>query len=329
MKTRHFRVASMAAALLVCVSAVHAGGSMKVYLLGTSGPEWLPGRLGISTLVEAQGQRLLFDVGAGTSHRMYETRVNPKSVTKIFLTHLHNDHYEGLPNLWMTPWFLLYRTTPLEVWGPPGTKQMIEGMRSMFAHDIEKRPYPLAPREALDIKVTEVEPDKVYVVGDGVEVTAFQVEHKDGDPSFGYRVDASGRSVLLSGDTTLNQNVIRYGKGVDLLVHNVIAFGEKLTRSGKLAGVLAKLTTPEQAAEVFNSTRPKMAVYSHIVKKDLPGATGDRAIVQRTRKAGYAGPLVMGQDRMTFVIEDAVKVNPPASLKGLPDLDGGESSANF
>lgn len=88
---------------------------MTVTLLGTGGPEYFPDRLGISTLVEANGLKLLFDAGRGTSQRLYESRINPKEVTHIFLTHLHNDHIEGLPELWITPWFLLGRDHGFEV----------------------------------------------------------------------------------------------------------------------------------------------------------------------------------------------------------------------
>jgi ribonuclease Z len=87
----------------------------------------------------------------------------------------------------------------------------------------------------------------VYQKG-GLKITAFPVEHADGNPAFGYRVDWNGRSVLLSGDTTLNENVIKHGAGVDLIVHNVIAFGDRLSQLPEMKGVLAKLTTPKQAA---------------------------------------------------------------------------------
>ncbi|MFD2270185.1 MBL fold metallo-hydrolase [Undibacterium arcticum] len=92
------------------------GVDMRVILLGTGGPEMSPNRFGYATLVEAGGQKLLFDAGRGVMQRIYESRVKVTSVTNVF-THLHNDHIEGLPSLWMTPWFLLGRTQPLQVWG--------------------------------------------------------------------------------------------------------------------------------------------------------------------------------------------------------------------
>jgi ribonuclease Z len=293
---------------------------MKVTLLGTAGPEYFPDRLGISTLVEANGQKLLFDVGRGTNQRLYQSRVNPKDISRIFLTHLHNDHFEGLPDLWMTPWFLLGRSHGFELWGPQGTVEMVQGMRAMFGHDLQARVNQFKPIGDLDIQ-THIITDGVVYEQNGVKVTAFPVEHADGNPAFGYRVDWNGHSVLLSGDTTLNENIIKHGAGVDLMVHNVIAFSDRLSQMPEMKGVLAKLTTPEQAAEVFKRTKPKMAVYSHIVTKELQGKKGEDQILARTHAAGYDGPLVMGVDRMAFEIADAVTVLPPQPLDDLPNLD--------
>jgi len=84
-------------------------------------------------------------------------------------------------------------------------------------------------------------------------------------------------------------------------------------------GVLAKLTTPEQAAEVFKQAKPKFAVFSHIVTKEMQGKKGEDQIIARTRAAGYDGPLVMGVDRMRFEISDSVKTIEPEPLDRLRD----------
>lgn len=302
------------------VPAQAANPAIKVTLLGTAGPEYFRDRSGIATLVEAGGRKLLFDVGRGATQRLYESRVNPKDITDIFLTHLHNDHFEGLSELWLTPWFLLGRDHGFELWGPEGTGQMVTGMRAMFGHDLEKRVNKFNPIANLDIKVHTLTDGVVFDEG-GVKVTAFPVEHDDGNPAYGYRVDYDGHGVLLSGDTTLNDNVIRHGAKADVIIHNVIAFSQRLSELPEMKGVLAKLTTPEQAAEVFKRDAPKMAVFSHIVTKELNGARGLDELIARTRAAGYAGPLTMGQDRMTILIGDAVTIVPPPSLDDLPDLD--------
>jgi len=316
------KIATIVAVLMALVAVpVHADDpKMKVTLLGTAGPEYFPDRLGISTLVEANGEMLLFDVGRGTNQRLYQSRINPKDISKIFLTHLHSDHIEGLPDLWMTPWFLLGRDHGFEMWGPEGTEQMVQGMRAMFGHDLKGRVNQFNPIETLAIQ-THIISDGVIYEKDGVKITAFPVEHADGNPAFGYRVDWKGHRVALSGDTTLHENVINHGTGADLIVHNVIAFSERLSQMPEMKGVLAKLTTPEQAAEVFKRAKPKLAAYSHIVTKELQGKKGEDEIIARTRAAGYDGPLLIGVDRMAFEITDGVNVIAPRSIDDLQNLD--------
>jgi ribonuclease Z len=312
--------------LLVLATIAFAGqvparaDGLRVHLIGTGGPELTPDRAGISTLVDANGRKLLFDAGRGALQNIYLSRIHPNDVTRIFLTHLHNDHYEGLSSLWLTPWFMFGRKQQIELWGPPGTARMVEGMRLMFEHDIEHRSNPVFKRDDLNIKVKEIAEGVVYDEG-GIVVTAFPVEHHDGNPAFGYRLDAGDRSVLLSGDTTYHENVVKYGKNVDVMVHNVVAFSEAMHKAGAMQPVLDKLTTPEQAAQVFTKAAPRLAVFSHIVKKELPGAAGDDIVLERTRKAGYAGPLRMGIDRMTIDVGPEATVSPPLPTQGMPELD--------
>jgi ribonuclease Z len=297
---------------------------MKIHLIGSGGPELTPARSGAATLIETPAALLLFDAGRGALDGIYKSRVPPQDVTRIFLTHLHNDHIEGLPALWLTPWFLLGRQTPLEVWGPPGTAAMIDGMRRMYAHDLENRPNTVLQRAYLDITVHEIElaagPSVVYNIS-GVKVTAFSVEHADGNPALGYRVDAAGRSALLTGDTTYRDTIAALAKGVDVIVSNVAAATPALEKSAALAPILAKLMRPEQAAVLFRTAAPRMAVYSHVVKKHLPGTQGDQMILDRTRAAGYTGPLVMGLDGMTIAVGSSVDVVAPSNPASLPDFD--------
>lgn len=320
-----FKLAAMLLAGMLALPSVHAQApgdepAIRVVLLGTGGPELSPNRFGYSTLVEAGGQKLLFDAGRGVLQRLYESRVNPTEVTEVFFTHLHNDHTEGLPPLWLTPWFLLGRDKPMEAWGPVGTARMLKGMQEMFWFDVEHRVNKFNKLENLQFTTTEIGEGEIYDRG-GVKVTAFSVWHDDGNPAFGYRVEYKGRSVVLSGDTTYSANLVARAKGADLIVHNVIAVSPRLSSAPEMIPILGKLTTPEQAARVFKETSPRMAVLSHIVKKELHGKHGDEVILQRIRDAGYAGALEMGYDRMVVEIGKSVRVFQPTTTDNLPDLD--------
>jgi ribonuclease Z len=304
---------------LLWAAGVSATGQMVVTLVGTGGPELTVERGGIATLVEAKGQRLLFDAGRGTMEGLYRARVRPETVTKVFLTHLHSDHIAGLPDLWMTPWFLLGRKERMEVWGPVGTQAMVEGMRAMYGHDVEHRANAVFRREDLEVTVHEVQPGTVYDAG-GVVVTATAVEHADGDPAMAYRVEAEGKVVFLTGDCTLTPGLLAAAKGADVVVANVAAGTAALEAEAKWKPVFAKLLTPEQDATLFRAVGPRLAVFSHVVKKGLPGAAGDAVVVARTRRAGYAGRLLMGQERMRIVVGETVRAERVAGV--LREMDG-------
>jgi ribonuclease Z len=298
---------------------------LRVHLLGTGGPELVPDRAGYATLIEAPGVAdadglLLFDAGRGVLQRLYEQRINPRRVTRIFLTHLHSDHISGLPDLWMTPWFLLGRTVPLEIWGPPGTAAMVAGMRAMYGHDLAARQNRFNPAEGIAIHVHEIGPGLASDAG-GVRISAFAVEHADGDPAFGYRIERAGRVVTLSGDATLTDGLIAAARGADLLVQNVIAFSPRLSAMPEMQGVMAKLTTPEQAGRLIIAAQPKLTIFSHIVKKELPGDAGDEAILDRVRATGERGAIAIGHDREIVELRDGVRLLPPPTLNRLPELD--------
>jgi ribonuclease Z len=78
---------------------------IRVTLLGTAGgPRAFVDKAGISTLVEAGGERLLFDAGRGGMQRLVQAGLPMNAVSKLFLTHLHSDHVIGVPDLMLTPW---------------------------------------------------------------------------------------------------------------------------------------------------------------------------------------------------------------------------------
>jgi ribonuclease Z len=283
---------------------------IKVTLLGTGNPPPVMNRFGPSTLVEAGGQKFLFDAGRGALQRLRQIGVRWQDVGGVFLTHLHSDHVVGFPDLWLTGWLVSRRDIPLPVWGPRGTRKMMSYLEQAYDYDIRIRPYgdQISPDGA--VLLAEDIGEGVVYEKEGVKITAFEVDHTPVKPAFGYRIDHAGRSVVLSGDTRISENLIRYSQGVDVLIHNVAA-PETLQRAGlspeRAQSIIAHHTTAEEAGQVFSRTKPKLAVYSHIV---LPTAT-EQDLIPPTRRT-YSGPLEVGEDLMVIEVGENVEVRRPA-----------------
>jgi ribonuclease Z len=278
---------------------------IEVTLLGTGTPQPLTERFGPSILVQAGRETLLFDAGRGCLQRLRQLKLEYDKLNALFLTHLHSDHIVGLPDLWLTGWLITKRAIPLKVFGPTGTNKMVEYLQKAFAYDINIRMEDdKAPEEGGKLSVTEIKQGLIYEKN-GVKVIAFEVDHGVIKPAFGYRVEYNGHSVVLSGDTKYSENLIRFAKGTDLLVHEVMMAPDTLSKSDPKYNITQHHTTPKQAAQIFNEVKPKLAAFSHIVK--LYGRTEDE--IMKRAKADYAGPLIMGEDLMSFSIGDTISVS--------------------
>lgn len=117
------------------ISAATHSDEMRVTLLGTGTPFPDAERFGSAILVEAAAKKLLFDCGRGVVIRLKQIGVSPKDIDGLFLTHLHSDHVVGIPDLWLTGWFL-GRDRPLQIWGPQETSSVMEHLAQTFAFDI-------------------------------------------------------------------------------------------------------------------------------------------------------------------------------------------------
>jgi len=307
--------------------AMSAQEILSVNFVGTGGPEITLGREGIATVVRTSEKIYLFDVGRNAMQNIFEAGIDPREIDVIFLTHLHNDHIEGLPTLWMTGWFLLGRERPLEVYGPPGTQAMIDGMYAMYQFDVEHRANAFNDPTHLKVQVTEWSEDEVRSDYGAVQVTAFRVEHEDGDPAYGYLIADPTRSVLLSGDTRLCPSLIKYGKGVDVIVSNILAMPEALAQKPEMQGVVAKLMTIPEAVELFQATQPRLAVYTHFVVNDIPQGTADHYITETTRELGYLNELFLAKDGWSVAFPDLHSISPPPAAP-LKDLNSKKSYQN-
>ncbi len=293
------------------------GQTLTVTLLGTGSPIPLIERFGPSVLVEANGEKLLFDVGRGASQRLWQRGVPLSAVSAVFFTHLHSDHVTGFPDLWLTGMLpnksFAHRTEEMHVYGPAGTSAMMAHLAQAYEADIRIRQADEKTSPSGAIIVAEDIAQGVIYNKNGVKVIAFDVDHGDLiKPAFGYRVDYGGHSVVLSGDTRVSENLIRFAAGCDVLFHEVAAARpELLERSDAARRIIGHHTTPEGAAGVFARVKPRLAVYTHIVllstEADITPPTIDD-VVNATRRH-YDRWFEVGEDLMTVEVGNEIIVH--------------------
>jgi ribonuclease Z len=316
---------------LVCVAVMLAAGpasaqlppaaadEFRVTLLGTGSPAPVMNRFGPGVLIEAGGLRLLIDCGRGITQRLTEAGVRLGAIDALFLTHLHSDHIVGIPDLWLTGWLesnYAQRRGPFRVYGPAGTRQLVDGLTSAYAWDIKTRTADqnLDPANVQAI-ATEFSEGVVFDKS-GVRVMAIAVDHGAlVAPAYAFRVEYGGRSAVVSGDTRFSENLIEHARGTDLLIHQVAAAREALLTVPAFKAILDHHTKPDEAGVLFSRVKPRLAIFYHFVllgSATVPAVT-EKEVFEMARKA-YSGPLVIGEDLMAFRIdaERVVQLTPPA-----------------
>jgi len=286
----------------------------RVTLLGTGVPIPNPERFGPCTLIEAGDQKFLIDAGRGATIRLYQLKIPIGRIDVQLLTHYHSDHTSCLPDVWLTGWLESYfgtRKSPYRVIGPTGAKRLMENLERAYADDIKIRiADEKLPLSGIATDVSEFDCDGLVYEKNGVKVIAFEVDHGDViKPCYGYRIEYGGRVAVFSSDTRYNQNVIKYGKGADLLVHEVAMARPELMKEAYIQRIIGHHTTPYDCGRVFAQTMPKLAAFTHVVQLasaavPAPTLSEVTAEVRRT----YDGPLEVGEDLMSFEIGEAVTV---------------------
>ena len=275
---------------------------MKVVLLGTGTPNCEPERMGASLAVVHDGEAVLADCGPGVVRRLNEAKdatpeLDPTCVCTCFLTHLHSDHTAGLPDLYLSP-VVLGRTAPLVLFGPPGTNKLASYLESAYQADATERSHGLEPSSGVGYRIESQETEGGLVgTFAGMEVTALPAEHGSW-PAFGYRFEAGGRTLVVSGDTAPYEGIEEAYAGADVLVHEVYSARGLLGRTAEWQAYHAAChTSSSQLAVIAGAVRPRVLVLTH----QLFWGASDEELVSEVRE-GYGGEVVSGRDLDVFEV---------------------------
>jgi ribonuclease BN (tRNA processing enzyme) len=278
--------------------------SIAIVLLGTGTPVPNADRQGPSLAIVANGKAYLVDAGSGVVRQANSafqrgiSALQPHELDIAFLTHLHSDHTLGLPDLILTPW-IQERTKPLQLYGPAGTKAMASHILEAYAEDIQVRTTGLEGGNTTGYKVEahEMGPGKIYQ-DENVTVKAFQVKHGSWKEALGYRFDAGGKSVVVSGDTAPAESVIEACNGCDALVHEVYA-GRGVNPAKASLSVEQWMkyesefhTSATELGEIAAKAKAKMLILTHWT---LLANTKEDDMVSTIREK-YTGPIIVGRD---------------------------------
>lgn len=274
----------------------------RLILLGTGGgPRPRKANSASAQVIVSNGVAYVIDCGDGVARQLAFAGVPLPSLRHVFLTHQHSDHTADYGNLIWLAWTAGLRTR-VDTWGPPPLEKMTKLFFEMNASDIDTRianegRLPLVPL----VHVHEITQGGLVMQDENVKVTATLVDHPPVVPSFGYRVDAADRSIVISGDTKPSDNLIALARGADVLVHSVLyvpAVDRLVARVPNApalkASIIAHQTSVEDAGRVAQAAGVKTLVLSHLVPPDDPEVT-DQMWIDGAR-VHFRGPVIVGKD---------------------------------
>jgi ribonuclease BN (tRNA processing enzyme) len=271
----------------------------RVVVLGSGTPNADPDHSGPAVAVVVGNSVYLVDAGPGIVRRAALAArddsipaLAPERLGRVFITHLHSDHTVGLPDLIFTPW-VLGRTAPLDVYGPPGVRRMVDLLEQAYSADVDIRLHGGEPSNKTGYAATAHDVAAGVVYQDSnVTVSAFDVSHGAWEHAYGYVFKTTDRTIVISGDTRPTDAVVRACDGCDLLVHEVYSAERLKTRTAEWRRYHAAYhTSTYELGDIATRARPKLLVLYHL----LGWGDSDAELVRQVRTR-YRGDVVSARD---------------------------------
>lgn len=221
--------------------------TVEIRFLGSGDAFGSGGRLQTCILVKTAKSQFLVDCGASSLIAMRRFDVDPNAIDMILLTHLHGDHFGGLPFFVLDAQLISKRTRPLVIAGPPGMKQrVVEAMELFF-------PGSSRVQRRFSLEMVELEPERPHVLGE-LKVTPYIVQHPCGDPPLALRLELAGKVIAYSGDTEWTPALIPAAQDADLFIAEAYFFEKKIKFHLDLQTLMAHL----------DEIRPKRLIITHM-----------------------------------------------------------------
>ncbi len=296
------------------------GDQMHVVLVGSGGPVANDRRVSQCTAVIAGGEFLLVDTGPGSARSMNMLKLPGADLSGILLTHYHSDHIGDLGEVNIQSW-LDGRAESLEVFGPEGVIDVVDGFNKAYQRDVSYRNVhhgelymPLAAGQMHSTAIEFQDPDELVLVFDhnGLKAYAFIVDHDPASPAVGYRFEYRGNIVIITGDTIKTDNLVAHAQNADILVSEVLAFdlvnmmSDSLLRLGleKPAKLILDVLDYHMDAAHVGALAQEANAGKVVLTHIFPPVPNNLKMLDRIFLDGvgetFSGEIVLGEDGMFF-----------------------------
>lgn len=235
---------------------------MRFQFIGSGDAFGTGGRFNTCFRVEHSQGAFLIDCGASSMVALRKAGVEPNSIRTIFITHLHGDHFAGLPFFLLDAQLYSKRTGPLTIAGPYGLKErLMQTQEVLFPGSSETR-------LKFEVELVELAPNEVRDI-DGVTVSTHPMRHPCGAPPLGLRLTTDGKTVAYTGDTEWNEDILPLGREADLFVVECLFHEKSVPHHLSYATIKRNLDLIGARRVVLTHFGPEMMARRHLVSEEL------------------------------------------------------------